>query len=130
MAKLRHVAMAARDLEASAAFYREAFEMEEVGRIVVGDGGAVYLSDGKINHAIFSMPEEGHPNYSPPGLNHIGFLVEDRDLEMKRLEALGATCVAPPPPEGEEWLGSYEVKFVAPDGVSFDITQDAWPGSR
>src|SRR5690348_7501933 len=69
MAKLRHVAINCENLDESAKFYAEAFEMEEVGR--VGDmekGGAVYLSDGVVNVALIKITDPNFPNYKPDGL--------------------------------------------------------------
>ena len=128
MAKLRHIAILAEDVPATATWYREAFELDEVGRIDHPLGGAVYLSDGTVNVVIIARGDADHPNYEPMGLNHIGFVVDDRDAEIARLEALGAKVVMPPPAEGVD-VGYYEVKLVAPDGMNFDISDRRWPGS-
>jgi len=127
MAKLRHVAIMSENIHTTADWFRAAFELDEVGRIEVGEGGAIYLSDGTVNVAIVSQGDEDHPNHLPFGLNHIGFVVEDRDAEIARLEALGAKVVAPPPPEGVD-VGYFEVKLVTPEGTPFDISNHRWPG--
>ena len=49
MAKLRHIAIACDDVEATAKFYEEVFEMERVGETSASLADGVYLSDGVIN---------------------------------------------------------------------------------
>ena len=129
MAKLRHVAIMAAYPEKTARFYTEAFEMAEVGRKESAGGMAIYLSDGMVNLAIFSLNQKAgdQANSGRPGLNHIGFVVDDREAMTKRLEALGGTCVLAPPAQVDSKT-TYEVKFEDPDGVSFDIAVQPWPG--
>ena len=129
MAKLRHVAIMATNIHTTARWFIEAFELEEVGRWEVGEGGVIYLSDGTVNVAIVSQGPDDHPNHLPFGLNHIGFMVEDRVAEMERLEKLGATITLPPPPDGVD-VGYFEVKLETPDGIPFDISHHPWPGIR
>jgi catechol 2,3-dioxygenase-like lactoylglutathione lyase family enzyme len=127
MAKLRHVAIMSENIHTTAAWFRAAFELEEVGRWEVDDGGVIYLSDGTVNVAIVSQGPEDHPNHLPFGLNHIGFVVDDREAEMARLEQLGAKVMLPPPPEGVDG-GYFEVKLETPEGLPFDISHHRWPG--
>ena len=67
MAKIRHVAVFAKDVGALAEFYKTTFEMEEVSR----GKSSIYLSDGYINLAI--LPARGE---QPEGIDHFGFHVE------------------------------------------------------
>jgi lactoylglutathione lyase len=128
MAKLRHLAIKSADPEVTAAFYRAAFEFDEVGRTGSpgGAGWAIYLSDGTMNVAIFDITAEGLPNVEPQGLNHFGVVVDDLDESMASLERLGAVCVQPPPEDRSST--TFETKFVTPDGVGFDISTHGWPG--
>jgi catechol 2,3-dioxygenase-like lactoylglutathione lyase family enzyme len=128
MAKLRHLAIKSRDPDASAEFFRKAFDFDEVGRTGSpgGQGRAIYLSDGTMNVAIFELNVSGLPNDEPEGLNHFGVVVEDLDETMALLEGLGAVCVQAPP-EGDV-PATFETKFVTPDGVGFDISTHGWPG--
>ena len=41
MARLRHFAVCVRDLEKSAQFYKEVFELKEVGRETISIGSAI-----------------------------------------------------------------------------------------
>jgi catechol 2,3-dioxygenase-like lactoylglutathione lyase family enzyme len=54
MAKLRHIAIRTEDPEQTAAWYKEAFGLEEVGRARNG----VYLTDGDVNIAILRTSTE------------------------------------------------------------------------
>ena len=61
-AKLRHVAINCEDLEGEAQFFKDAFDLEEVGR--AGDvtkSGAIYMSDGVMNIALLIF--RSHWNY-------------------------------------------------------------------
>ena len=77
MAKLRHIAISAKDLETTAQFYEKAFGMERVRQSKV----AIMLSDGVVSLAILHLrsndnaPDERGPDYI--GLHHMGFLVDD-----------------------------------------------------
>src|SRR5581483_3413506 len=119
MPKLRHIALATKDPEATAAFYKRVFDMKEVGRTDTELANGIYLSDGTINVAIlnFKTDQLGR-GMDYTGLHHFGFLVEDVDATSKQLEADGAprfeqTTVAA--------MGGFEVKHRGPDGVVFDI---------
>jgi catechol 2,3-dioxygenase-like lactoylglutathione lyase family enzyme len=51
MARLRHFAVCVKNLEKSAKFYSNVFDLKEVGRedIDIDIGSAIYISDGVIN---------------------------------------------------------------------------------
>ena len=90
MAKLRHIAIAAKDPDAMAEFYKKAFDFEEVRKT---DGPLAYgyhLSDGTIDLAIlrFKTDQLGR-GLDYAGLHHFGILVEDVAATAKKLEGLG-----------------------------------------
>lgn len=126
MAKIRHIAVNVDDLDTSATFYKEAFELEEVGRVGGADGGAVYLTDGVINLALIQILNPDYPNYHPRGLNHFGLVVDDLDEAIARCEKLGA--VATVDPNHRDAGATWEMKMKAPDGVAFDLSDHGWPG--
>jgi len=122
MAKLRHIAIRTADPEQTAAWYKQAFGLEEVGRARNG----VYLSDGDINIAILRTSTETTRGDVPPGIHHLGFLVDDLDATCDKLAALGAERLPSTPLAGNY----YEVKHLGPDGVEFDVSAAGWAGAR
>lgn len=127
MPKIRHIAISTKNPEETARFYREHFEMEEVGRTSSHLAEGIYLSDGTINLAIldFKTDQLGR-GIDYVGVHHFGFLVEDVDAMSKRLEADGA-------PRFEQGSGAamsfFEVKHRGPDGVVFDLSGHPWVGA-
>ena len=127
MAKIRHIAISTKDPEGTAKFYRENFEMEEVGRTDSRLADGIYLSDGTINLAIlnFKTDQLGR-GVDYVGVHHFGFLVENVDKMSKQLEAAGA-------PRFEQNQGGpmsfFELKHRGPDGVVFDLAGHPWIGS-
>ena len=81
MARLKHIAIRTRDVAKTAAFYKEAFDLQEVGK---GRSG-VYLSDGHINMAILNL----RTPTSPAGVEHFGFQVDDLEKALERVTELG-----------------------------------------
>src|SRR5436853_7925798 len=98
MTRIRHIALTTKDPAKTAAFYKEAFGLQEVRR---APNGAVFLTDGYINLAILNWKTEksadvgaNAPNYS--GIHHSGFEVKDLDeaaatTERARRERLAET---------------------------------------
>jgi catechol 2,3-dioxygenase-like lactoylglutathione lyase family enzyme len=126
MAKLRHVAINCEDLEAEARFYTGVFELDEIGRAGSLENGAIYLSDGVINLALIKMSDPNFPNYTPDGLNHIGFVVDDLDGAIARAEQHGAEALVDP--SHRDAGATWEMKMRAPSGVKFDLSDHGWPG--
>ena len=100
MAKLRHLAISTKDPDKTAEFYKQAFGLEEVGKVDSPLAKGYYLSDGTINVAIlnFQTDQLGR-GMDYVGLHHIGFVVEDLDQSGQKLEQLGAPCFMPKPAE-------------------------------
>lgn len=91
--RLEHVNLTVSDLDRSVAFYSDLLDLTvrwqgafENGRRAahVGDDGA-YL-------ALFETIDQGavRENYTTPGYNHMGFVVDDLDDAAERLKKLGA----------------------------------------
>jgi len=128
MAKLRHIAIAAKDPDAMAEFYKKAFDFREVRRT---DGPLAYgyhLSDGTIDLAIlrFKTDQIGR-GLDYTGLHHFGILVGDVDACAKTLEDLGGRHYLDTSQEGP---GGFEVKFYGPEGILFDVAEHPWTGSE
>ena len=129
MAKLRHIAIAAKDPDAMAEFYKQAFDFTEVRKT---DGPLAYgyhLSDGTIDLAIlrFKTDQIGK-GLDYTGLHHFGILVEDVGDTAKALEALGGRHYMDQ--DNPERAGGFEVKFYGPEGVLFDVAEHPWTGTE
>jgi catechol 2,3-dioxygenase-like lactoylglutathione lyase family enzyme len=128
MAKLRHIAIAAKDPDAMADFYVKAFDFKIVRS---NDGPLAYghhLSDGTIDLAIlrFKTDQLGK-GLDYAGLHHFGILVEDVETAAKKLERLGGKHYMD---QGGDRLGGFEVKFYGPEGVLFDVAEHPWTGTE
>jgi catechol 2,3-dioxygenase-like lactoylglutathione lyase family enzyme len=114
MAKLRHVAIAVPDIQATAKFYETSFGMHRVRESDV----AVMLSDGVMSLAIIDSNKNVNAE-KRVGLHHFGFLVDDLDRASTRVES-----------NGGEYHGQIrnigggpqsERKYRDPNGIDFDI---------
>jgi len=128
MAKLRHIAIAAKDPDAMADFYVKAFDFKIVRS---NDGPLAYghhLSDGTIDLAIlrFKTDQLGK-GLDYAGLHHFGILVEDVEEAAKKLEGLGGKHYMD---QNGDRLGGFEVKFCGPEGVLFDVAEHPWTGTE
>ncbi len=119
MAKLRHIALSVRDLEASAKFYEEAFEMKRMRQSDV----AVILSDGVVALALLDLnandnaPDERGPDFI--GIHHMGFLVDEMDQACGAVEQAGGTYHGQVKNVGAG--PKYERKYRDPNGVVIDV---------
>ncbi len=94
MAKLRHIAIAAKDPDAMADFYVKAFDFKIVRS---NDGPLAYghhLSDGTIDLAIlrFKTDQIGR-GLDYTGLHHFGILVEDVEQAAKKRRGVWAASI-------------------------------------
>ena len=117
MAKMRHIALIVPDVDASAKFFEQAFDLKVVGRARRG----VYLSDGTINIALLKV--EGDEK---PGLYHFGMWVDDLDEAEAKAQKAGATYMSGRPESPNSY---YECKYQDPNGIIFDITHNGWVGA-
>jgi len=128
MAKLRHLAIAAKDPDAMADFYMKAFDFKLVR---TSDGPLAYghhISDGTIDLAIlrFKSDQIGK-GMDYTGLHHFGILVENIDEAQRAVEALGGTHYMDQ--QNPDRAGGFEVKLYGPEGVLFDVAEHPWTGS-
>jgi catechol 2,3-dioxygenase-like lactoylglutathione lyase family enzyme len=136
MLKIRHIAFASEHPGKAAEFYKNAFGFRELSRFGLDPSkpdeakrpSGVFLTDGTLNIAILKFPENLVGKMGDTGIHHFGVVVEDVEAWSAKLEAMGALCVvgrADIPPGAH-----VELKFLGPDGVVFDITENLWPGSE
>ena len=86
MAKLRHITLSVDDMEKTATFYEQAFEMKRVRQ----SGVAIMMSDGVVSLAIIDANRNANSN-AKKGLHHMGFLVEDLNEAVAKVEKSGGT---------------------------------------
>ena len=135
MARIKHIALTTKEPDKVAAFYKDAFDMQEIRR---SPSGAVFLSDGYINLAILNWKTNDDadvgpngPNYN--GIHHIGFQVDDLDAACKKLEAVNGEQLTTRDGLNTGMLGArhnnFEMKWAGPDGVVIDISHTGWQGT-
>jgi len=131
MAKLRHIAMQVPDLEKAAAFYETVFELDRVAQAETPIGDNVMLSDGVMNLTLLYLPEGSVGAINTPdwaGLHHFGFVVDNKDDTIKRIEGMGGEFFMQIP---DDFPGvDAETKYKDPNGVVFDIADHDWSQSR
>ena len=114
MAKLRHIAIAVPDIQATARFYETSFGMQRVRESDV----AVMLSDGVVSLAVIDSVR--NPNAEQrAGLHHMGFLVDDLADSAERVERNGGRYFSQIKGVGDG--PQSERKYRDPNGIDFDI---------
>ena len=122
MAKIRHIAYRATDVDAMAKFFVDAMGMKMIQK---RKNNAIDLSDGSVNITVLPLragTREGEPT-KQPGIDHIGFSVDNDQEQFRLMEAAGARKA------GAINLGTayYEDKFVGPEDIIIDIGH--WQGA-
>jgi lactoylglutathione lyase len=130
MALIKHIAIRTHDVEKTAAFYKEAFGLEQIG---VGQSG-IYLTDGRLNIAILSFRAVVEGETMKLGVDHIGFQVDDVDAAVARIRSLGGKSLndrqeaeRKDPSEPQSY---FEVKCVGPDDQVIDVSNAGWVGAK
>ena len=112
MGKLRHIALYANDMHATAKFYEKAFGLK---RVLERDF-AITLSDDVVSLAI--VDARRHPD-GRTGLDHIGFLVDDMEKSAAVLVSAGSEHCGQI--SREKANSNIERKYRDPNGLVFDI---------
>lgn len=117
MARIRHIAIVAKDAEQVATFYKSAFGMQEAYRQKADElppgEEAIYLTDGYINLAVLPITHR-----KPEGMYHFGFEVDDVAGTLEHALA----CGGDPPPYQLPRDGRFAETFVVdPVGIKVDI---------
>jgi catechol 2,3-dioxygenase-like lactoylglutathione lyase family enzyme len=134
MARIRHIAIATRDLEATTRFYIEGLGLKQVGKVNTPTSEGYYLSDGHVNLAILKFKyddpatTEGGLRYT--GLHHFGLEVDDMEAARAQIEKAGAVHRPYPGTEEMAKRGNVEVKFNGPEGVTIDLSEHGWLGTK
>lgn len=129
MAKIKHIAIRTHDIDKTAAFYKEAFGLEQVG---VGQSG-IYLTDGYLNLAILNMRGVVEGETMKLGVDHIGFQVDDVEATVDKVRRLGGKALNEraevrhrDPNQPQSY---FEVKCIAPDDQVIDVSNAGWVGA-
>ena len=129
MARLRHIAIATKDPEKTAAFYQKVFGLKFVKKVPDSPrGGGVFLSDGHINFAFLNYPSDeaadmvGGASYE--GLHHMGFQVDDLEEASARLEGTEAELLGDA--VGSHHSFYFEQKVRGPHGIIMDMSTKGW----
>jgi catechol 2,3-dioxygenase-like lactoylglutathione lyase family enzyme len=130
MARIKHIAIRTRDVDKTAAFYQEAFGLEQVG---MGQSG-VYLTDGYLNIAILKLRPTIEGESLKLGVDHVGFEVDDVDATVARIQHLGGKSLTDRTPalptNSAEPQSYFEVKCLGPDEQVIDVSSAGWVGAR
>ena len=131
MGKLRHIAIAVADPDATAKFYEQAFGMQRVRE----SASAVMLTDGVISLAVLNN-QTSHEALGHSGLHHVGFIADSVDETAGSAERSGAVYADKAEnvakrfanrgqmQDGEviaEARAQEQRKYVDPNGIKFDI---------
>ena len=129
MARLRHIAIATKDPDKTAAFYQKVFGLKFVKKVLDSPrGGGVFLSDGHINFAFLNYPSDeaadmvGGASYE--GLHHMGFQVDDLKEAKTRLEGTEAELLGDT--VGSHHSFYFEQKVRGPHGIIMDMSTQGW----
>lgn len=114
MAKLRHITLSVDDMEKTASFYEQAFEMKRVRQ----SGVAIMMSDGVVSLAIIDANRNANSG-ARKGLHHMGFLVDDIDAAAAKVEQSGGVYAGQIKNIGAGQRT--ERKYGDPAGVPFDV---------
>jgi len=130
MARIKHIAIRTRDVEKTAAFYRQAFGLEQVG---VGQNG-IYLTDGYLNIAILNFRPVVEGETMKLGVDHIGFQVDDVDGVVARVTGLGGKSLNErhevTTTDSTQPQSYFEVKCVGPEDQVIDVSNAGWVGAK
>ncbi len=127
MARIRHVALVVKDLEATADFYQKAFGLKRSPLSEGPTARRIYMSDGHVNLALLQYKGETGSGLKDAngfvGVHHFGFQVDDLPKRQKMIEQAGGRFFFD---LGDPDDDDFERKFKDPNGIIFDINWKGW----
>ncbi|MEW6472276.1 MAG: VOC family protein [Actinomycetota bacterium] len=118
---LEHVNLTVTDLDRSVSFYCNLLDAHVRWKGTIdGERLGAHVGDDRCYLALFQAATDGEVghDYSRPGLNHFGFVVDDLDEARRRLDRLGATV---------HWEADYHpgrrIYFFDPDGHEVELVE-------
>jgi catechol 2,3-dioxygenase-like lactoylglutathione lyase family enzyme len=117
MAKIRHIAYRAENVDEMAKFFVDAMGMTMIQK---RKNNAIDLSDGDVNITVLPLAAGMG---GKAGIDHIGFSVNNDQEQFQKMEACGAEKA------GAVNLGTayYEDKYKGPEGIIIDVGH--WQGA-
>lgn len=126
-ARIRHIALAVKDIDATADFYEKAFGLKRSPKAEGPTAWRVYMSDGEVNLALLQYKSEVGSGLKNPGefvgIHHFGFQCDDFDAQQQRIEAAGGEFFFD---LGDPDDDDFERKFKDPNGIIFDLNWKGW----
>ncbi|MGA7488554.1 MAG: VOC family protein [Xanthobacteraceae bacterium] len=126
-ARIRHIALSVKDIDATADFYEKAFGLKRSPKSEGPTAYRVYMSDGEINLALLQYKSEVGSGLKNPsefvGIHHFGFQCDDLEQQQKRIEEAGGKFFFD---LGDPDDDDFERKFKDPNGIIFDVNWKGW----
>jgi len=126
MARIRHIALAVKDIDKTADFYEKAFGLRRSEKAEGKTAWRIYMSDGEVNLALLQYKSEVGSGVDPStfvGIHHFGFQCDDLEAQQKRIEAAGGKFFFD---LGDPDDDDFERKFRDPNGIIFDVNWKGW----
>jgi catechol 2,3-dioxygenase-like lactoylglutathione lyase family enzyme len=126
MARIRHIALAVKDIDKTADFYQKAFGLKRSEKAEGKTAWRIYMSDGEVNLALLQYKSEVGSGIDPStfvGIHHFGFQCDNLEEQQKRIEAAGGKFFYD---LGDPDDDDFERKFKDPNGIIFDINWKGW----
>jgi predicted enzyme related to lactoylglutathione lyase len=126
-ARIRHIALSVKDIDATANFYEKAFGLKRSQKSEGRTAYRVFMSDGEINLALLQYKSEVGSGLKNPsdfvGIHHFGFQCDDLENQQKQIEDAGGKFFFDlGDPDDED----FERKFRDPNGIIFDVNWQGW----
>jgi catechol 2,3-dioxygenase-like lactoylglutathione lyase family enzyme len=118
---LEHVNLTVNDLDRSIAFYADLFDLHVRWKGPLdGSRLAAHVGDERTYLALFQATGAGavDHDYTRPGVNHFGFVVDDLDDVQARLGGLGATVHLE-----ADYEPGRRIYFLDPDGYEVEVVE-------
>ncbi len=126
-ARIRHIALCVKDIDATADFYEKAFGLTRSEKSEGPTAYRIYMSDGEVNLALLQYKSETGSGLKNPadfvGIHHFGFQCDDFDAQQRRIEDAGGQFFFD---LGDPDDDDFERKFKDPNGIIFDLNWKGW----
>ncbi len=116
---LEHVNLTVSDLDRSIAFYSDLLDLHVRWKGLIDDSRlGAHVGDDRCYLALFQATTDGDVDhdYTRPGLNHFGFVVDDLEDARRRLTELGATIHLE-----ADYEPGRRIYFMDPDGHEVEL---------